>query len=363
MRKVLIGQEHSKRTDFLRKAAEQEGMTLEFLPWEMLQQNDEPGQLKGAAVKIDPPSFQTVHLCSMQEYLQEYQKMLQKLAQLPCHFLNHPDGVCQMLDKRGTKELLQKNGVKVTELFPEEIENSEQLMAVMQKKRCFAVFVKPRYFSGAAGVMAFRIHPVKEKMVAYTSCRLEKDTLINTKKLFRLENKQEITQLLDALLQLPCVVERWHPKETFQGKTYDLRVVYQYGHIAYIVVRQSAGPITNLHLNNQAVSLDRLGLQQSQIEEIADLCEKAVHVFPGISMAGIDVMLDKETKYPRIIEMNGQGDLIYQDIYHENRIYREQIRWMEKQVRSEVSRMESSCVRETKSQLGRKQQKEKTCRK
>lgn len=26
-----------------------------------------------------------------------------------------------------------------------------------------------------------------------------------------------------------------------------------------------------------------------------------------------------------IIEMNGQGDLLYQDIYHENTIYKEQI--------------------------------------
>ena len=46
----------------------------------------------------------------------------------------------------------------------------------------------------------------------------------------------------------------------------------------------------------------------------------------GISMAGIDLLLEKGTLRPRVIEMNGQGDLIYRDIYGENRIYREQVR-------------------------------------
>lgn len=45
-------------------------------------------------------------------------------------------------------------------------------------------------------------------------------------------------------------------------------------------------------------------------------------------MAGIDLLLEKGTMRPRIIEMNGQGDLIYRDIYGENRIYQEQIRWL-----------------------------------
>lgn len=45
-------------------------------------------------------------------------------------------------------------------------------------------------------------------------------------------------------------------------------------------------------------------------------------------MAGLDIMLDKKTGKPRIIEINGQGDLLYADIYGENRIYGAQIRRM-----------------------------------
>ena len=42
-------------------------------------------------------------------------------------------------------------------------------------------------------------------------------------------------------------------------------------------------------------------------------------------MAGIDILLERKTMRPLIIEMNGQGDLIYQDIFGENNIYREQV--------------------------------------
>ena len=39
-------------------------------------------------------------------------------------------------------------------------------------------------------------------------------------------------------------------------------------------------------------------------------------------------MLEKGSMRPRIIEMNAQGDLIYQDIFHENRIYARQVEMM-----------------------------------
>ena len=50
----------------------------------------------------------------------------------------------------------------------------------------------------------------------------------------------------------------------------------------------------------------------------------AADCFPGLRCAGIDILLERGSLKPRIIEMNAQGDLIYQDIYHENIIYRRQ---------------------------------------
>ena len=125
---------------------------------------------------------------------------------------------------------------------------------------------------------------------------------------------------------MDCIVERWHPKAEFQGKSFDLRVVYQFGHVVHMVVRQSSGPITNLHLNNQAMDIKELGLSLQQRIQIEELCQQSEKAFEGFNMAGIDIMLEKGSIRPLIIEMNGQGDLIYQDIFGENRIYGEQIR-------------------------------------
>ena len=339
---ILIGALEGKRTDYMRRAAAAEGISLELLPWDLLLNPSPPDKisedalpshpamdrLQGKAVKIDPPPSRAYDLEWMKGQLGAYRDALKGLAGAECRFLNTPEAISHLLDKRYAKQLLMEKGIPVTEMFSEEIRDTEQLLELMERRRCYSVFVKPRYFSGAAGVAAFRSHPGRGRFCLYTSCRLEKNELVNTKKLARREHPGEIRLLLDRLLALDCVVERWHPKANFQGKSYDLRVVYQFDHAAFIVARQSAGPITNLHLNNQALPVECLGLAPSLLDEIESICAQACSAFPGLSMAGVDILLERETLRPRIIEMNGQGDLIYQDIFGENQIYREQARYL-----------------------------------
>lgn len=325
MKLILIGEEHSKRTDYLRKAAGSLNTKLEVINWNQLQTDFPSETLRNAIVKIDPPCYQTVRLSHMQNLLAAYHKSLQKLMGMECYFLNSPEAIWQLLDKRKTKEYLQKQNIPATQMFLGDIKKPEQLIEQMQQRRCYSVFVKPRYFSGAAGVAAFRIHPLNGKMMLYTSCRLENAELINTKKLSKLTSQSEVLDILKNLLALGCVIERWHPKADFHGKSYDLRVVFQFGHIAHIVVRQSDGPVTNLHLNNQALDVRALGLDNQIIQSISEVCSRAISGFQGLNMAGIDILLEKKNMRPLIIEMNGQGDLIYQDIYGENNIYREQV--------------------------------------
>lgn len=334
---ILIGDSSSKRAIFFRKAAQDLGARFHMVEWESLRENFDLQQFQGAAVKIDPPSYLTVHLSQMQEQIKVYQRNLEHLAQADCQFLNSPWLICQMLHKRDTNQRLRERGIAVTEMFPEQINNIAQLEGLLEERRCYSVFIKPECFSGAAGVAAFRMQPRSGKRKLVTSCRLERGQLVNTKKLVCMEDKIEICALLDQLLSLGCVVERWHPKSDFHGKSYDLRVVFQFGHIAAMVARQSNGPITNLHLNNQALDVEELNLNESVMEQITLLCERSYQAFSdcqgsGASgnsfMAGIDLLLEKGTMRPRVIEMNGQGDLIYQDIYQDNRIYQEQVRFL-----------------------------------
>lgn len=339
-RVILIGDSSSKRTLFFEKAAKALDVPFRVVDWEALTETSALDLFEGAAVKIDPPSYSIVHLSQMKEQLEAYQRTLRHLAKADCAFFNSPETICRMLDKRETNRRLKAREILVTDMFPEEIKTADQLEETMREKHCYSVFVKPSCFSGAAGVAAFRMHPRSGNRKLYTSCRLERGRLVNTKKLTCMEESVRIRRMLDELLALGCVVERWHPKAEFQGKSYDLRIVFQFGHIISMVARQSRGPITNLHLNNQAMSVDELGLGETIRQKIASVCKDAWEAFSGISvadsasklifnganMAGIDLLLEKGTMRPRIIEMNGQGDLIYQDIYNENRIYLEQVR-------------------------------------
>lgn len=317
----LIGTAGSRRTEYFQKAADECGTALNVIDWSEVADAD----LSGDVVKIDPPSYLTSNLLDMNEQVLEYRARLKKLEQGACTFLNTPAGILSVLDKSHCKRVLQENGIAVTQMIAETVYTVEELQSVMDGSRVFSVFLKPVWSSGAAGVVAYRKYPGTEKEVAYTSCCVRGEELVNTKTIYRLEGKEEIRQLLRAVLSLGAIVERWHPKASYRGKSYDLRVVWQFGAISFIVARQSSGPITNLHLNNSPLSWRELGLSDSLLAETSQLCGEAMKLFSGLSMAGIDILLEKGGKQPRIIEINGQGDLIYQDIFHENTIYKRQI--------------------------------------
>ena len=353
-RAVLLGSPNTKRTAYLIKAAEQTGTALGFLNWE-----DWNGQLPEGELflKIDPPLWTSYALGQLETLTEAYRKQLAEIGRLAkkrnVDFFNTPSAIMTLLDKRICKERLVRAGLPVTEQlcgqdgaddFPDtgfcpdtcrnqaaDINDTEQLLELMRRRNVCQVFIKPVSGSGAAGVSAFRIHPGTGQMSLYT-CACEKfdEGLINTKKLHRYMDTGEVTKILDRLLELNCIVERWYPKAAHGGYTYDLRVVVQERRVDYILARLSKGPVTNLHLNNHPLPVEELGLPVQTRESVEELCKKAVDGFPGLWSAGIDLLLEKGSLRPRIIEMNAQGDLIYQDIYHENVIYRRQAEWMKK---------------------------------
>ena len=329
----LIGEASSRRTAYMEQAARQQGISMRLIPWADFGREPDAGRLRGAPVKIDPPVFSTVCLEQMRTELEAYIRLLEKLEESDCQFLNTPRALIRLLDKKKSKQCLLEQGIAVTRMSDSEPASVAQLLDWMRENRCYGVFIKPRYFSGAAGTAALRLHPVRGDMVLYTSCQLEERRLINTKRLYQMRDRADIQNLLTRLLSLECVLERWHPKALVHGKSFDLRVVYQFGHIAHMVARCGDGPVTNLHLNNRALDAGALDLSPQTMREIDRLCASAMEPFEGLSMAGLDILLEKNTLRPLVIEMNGQGDLIYQDIFHENRIYRHQAarmrQWLE----------------------------------
>ncbi len=387
----LLGNPGTKRTLYLGRAAQQAGLpallpegrggegallaVAGLLDWEgwphCLPQPDGARKF----IKIDPPLWHSSSLDELEDLTRGYQHRLALLASMAqadnWEFLNHPDAIRALLDKRGCKETLARAGLPVTECleggagesivtfrggtaFDENLASTgrgkrvgyalpspplgegkvERLLEAMEKRHMHQIFMKPLYGSGAAGVAAFRWQPKTGRMALYT-CAMETPGggLANTKKLRCFTKKDEVVSLLGRILQLRCIIERWYAKAEYQGNPYDLRAVVQDGRLDFLLARLSRGPITNLHLNNHPMEASRLNLPEEVWASVSALCQKAMACFSGLRSAGIDILLEKGSRTPRIIEMNAQGDLLNQDIYHENLIYRHQAdmirRWIE----------------------------------
>lgn len=331
---ILIGEPDSKRTEFFIKAAVKQQVIIDFFSWSAWRNKD----MEGGFVKIDPPSFDEYNILNLTEKIKEYQEQLCELEEIgrkkEICFLNPPSAILQLLDKVACKEKLQKHNFPVTTMIGKNPKNFQELKAIMKEKKCWSIFLKPVYGSGAAGILALSMQPVTGKLAAYTAVCVESNFLLQQKKIRKITNEKEIDEIVNAITSLDTIVERWYPKAGIGKESFDFRVLWQFNRMEYILARKSASPITNLHLNNGAISLEELFHTQESwnhdnvLKEIEKLCQNAMAVFPQVQMAGLDVMLDRKTGKPRIIEMNGQGDLLYQDIYGENLIYTNQIAYM-----------------------------------
>ena len=333
---VLLGTPDTKRTIYLERAAAQAGVSVHVIDWRDWKNRQAEVYNDKLFLKIDPPLWESCSLKELDRLTGEYLGCLEELSYMAqmrhITFLNEPCVIEALLDKKACKGRLLLAGVPVTEFLQRwsvQGRSACQLLERMKEERICQVFIKPVRGSGAAGVSAFRYQPSTGRMVLYT-CALQSPEygLINTKRLRQFSSAEEILPLLDQILDLNCIVEKWYAKAEYQGFSYDLRVVVQDNRVDFALARLSKGPITNLHLNNHPLEVDKLGLPAAVLDSVAELCQKSMECYPGLRSAGIDVLLEKGSLKPRVIEMNAQGDLIYQDIYHENRIYCHQAEMM-----------------------------------
>ena len=335
---LLLGNPVTKRTVYLEAGAREAGVALRLLDWKTWQKDRRQiagdGAAAGIFLKIDPPLWDSCRLDELDILVCGYEEELEVLASLEGEqkltFLNHPEAIICLLDKRVCKRCLQSRGIPVTETLLESVSHPEQLLEAMEREQMSQVFLKPVRGSGAAGAAAFRYQRKTGQMVLYTCSMEDPDTgrLVNTKRLRRFTDRKQILSLIRRLTALDCMAERWYPKAEHKGYSYDLRAVVQDGQVDFLLSRLSRGPLTNLHLNNHPLAARELGLPSRIWEETEELCRTAAGCFRGLRSTGMDILLEKGSLRPRVIEMNGQGDLIYQDIYDKNKIYRHQAEMM-----------------------------------
>jgi glutathione synthase/RimK-type ligase-like ATP-grasp enzyme len=330
MQILLIGEEKSKRSEYFMKAADALGFALKIIAPSYFSktQASDFSILKGCAVKIDPPDMNSACINELNIFMRQYSLWLEKLQSIPnVRYLNTPQAIFQTLDKAYCKRVLLDVGLPTAPYFPE-INSICELRQIVSEKKLTGVFIKPRLGSGAAGVIAYRRNPKTAEEVIYTTAQKQNERLYNTKKLRRICNTQEITNIVNGVLKIGAVTEKWIPKAHTNSKPYDIRAVWQFDKIKYAVARLSRGTITNLHIGGKSVNLDELCLSNQTLYEIEELCRNAVSCFPGLNVAGFDILLEQNTFKPYIIEINGQGDFMHKNLYCENTLYKDQLRYL-----------------------------------
>ena len=137
MQAVLLGSPETKRTIYLKKAADQADLPLLFLDWENWRENRSKGPMY---LKIDPPKWESSFLGELRNLTEAYKQELLEAEGIwknqGVKFLNTPGAICRLLDKRACKETLVKAGIPVTQMVnrPEgiSIARGEDLMEAMK---------------------------------------------------------------------------------------------------------------------------------------------------------------------------------------------------------------------------------------
>lgn len=329
MQIIVVSNSLSKRIEYFVEAGKHLQTEVCFMTYEELFSC--LPLLRQAVIKLEPCVSDETDFLKYALLNQAYKETLQRLGEMRLSddvcFLNTPHALLRALDKKETKQVLMDRGLKVTPMLPSPRSFDELRELLTGCGR--GCFLKPRYGSGAGGVMAIRYQPNRNKWVVYTTLQQVDGVIHNTKRIHRLSTEKEMIPLAEAVMQTEAILEEWIPKEQLQGENYDLRVVCRESEIDYIVVRCSKGSITNLHLNNKAHWWNELSLPEVVRQQIYFQCQEAVQSL-DLQYAGVDVLIERGTDIPYIIEVNGQGDHVYQDMFAHNSIYIQQIKNIKK---------------------------------
>jgi hypothetical protein len=171
------------------------------------------------------------------------------------------------------------------------------------------LFLKPLHGSSGSGVCALRWKPGKAQLAAPLT--VENGRLFNCLRVRTYERWEDIEAILGHLLPQGMIAERWIPKLALDGGVVDLRVLVIGGRSRHRVVRQSRGPITNLHLGNRRGQEEALrqALGGDLWEKALRLAEQAAACFPRCLYAGVDILLDVRGQ-AWVGEINAFGDLL-----------------------------------------------------
>lgn len=232
----------------------------------------------------------------------------------PIRWLNPVEDILRMGDKWACREALASAGIDVAPTLGRATSHAH-LRDLLDAHGCDRVFVKARYGSAAAGVVAYRRHRDGRELAWTTAEVVETGghaQLFNRLSPQRCTDHRRIAALIDALAAQDCYVETWIPKPRaadVAGGCFDLRVIAFAGAPRQRMARIADAPMTNLHLGNRRADPVSL-LGEGAWAQVDAAVRAAARVFPGSTMIGFDVIPGRDRCV--VLEANAFGD----DVQH-----------------------------------------------
>jgi hypothetical protein len=333
---LLIGSASSRRSQLLEAAARTIGLRVSLIDWRDLLRDDAPLGEGHLWCKIDPPSddpqtadafiregfrlaeadspaprpLQHGELAHMHWWYAGFMSALARveLRVQRLRLFTPMKQIALMCDKLACQRHLADNHIDVPTLLGE-VSSWDAFEAQYPPTEAPAVFIKSRYGSSAAGVVAIRRHR-DGRVRAYSSARLATDgALYSHLRISVYSQREDIKALIDALAVQGAYAERWMPKPRAPiapDANYDLRVVTFCGRPRQRIARISRSPMTNLHLGNRRSPPQWLGARQ--VEALEHTVSQAASAFSPSMSIGFDVVLQSERAY--VLEANAFGDLL-----------------------------------------------------
>ncbi|MCP3062343.1 STM4014 family protein [Myxococcus sp. K38C18041901] len=222
--------------------------------------------------------------------------------------LQSPASIRDLFDKRVTSRQYAALGVPVPEPL-DGVTDVASLRERMDEEAWREVFVKVSCGSSASCLGIFRRHRGHESLV--TTVEQSSRGWFNTLKVRRIREPEPLEQVLDFLLREGSQVERSIPKARLGGDLFDCRVLAVRGEPAFIVVRQSRLPITNLHLGGWRGELEELeaAVPRNEWDAAMESCRQVARAHDCLHV-GIDLMFEEYFTGHRVVEANAFGDLL-----------------------------------------------------
>lgn len=217
-----------------------------------------------------------------------------------------PRAIARVFDKRRFHTESERAGVRVAPALA--VDTVAELLEAMEQESG-SVFVKLRTGSSASGLAVYRQRP---RPVLMTTLRETPEGRFNSLRVNRVTDPVAIARILWFLVEEEGAhVERTVPKARLGGLQFDCRVVMVDHEPAFVVVRQSTHPITNLHLGGRRGRLDQLfDACPGPVWEAAMAdCRTVSRRYGGLHL-GVDVLFERRFTGHRIIEANAFGDLL-----------------------------------------------------